>query len=534
VLCALPRPRCGRCGRWVSQGLTEKLAAPRPVPRFATVRNCGWGLGPPDIAVHPLVELVTCASPPAPLLLPTNAISVPRTAVPSTGTGRGGATTPHPPREQYQERPSQHWCPYTHCHRPGHHDGGHGAASAYRDRPRRSRDRWRLAAAAAARARRGGGGGGGGGGGARRPRRRARAARGRRARRACDARARARRGAAIRSAAAARDTMRDQPKSIPAGSPRGIYLLLPAGCLLRYRAGRHGRMCMSIVIVALAAAPPAEPPPRPASCVWLMAAVPLLLLLLGTSGAPPPCPARPCPAHPGRTFCPSITLPGQCDHPMPHPPCPPCRVPGPPLPPPPPPPPRPTHRPWLNATLPIPQRVSLLMAQMTLEEKMLQLVMADIRWPAPGRNDRWNQTAKVLALGGWGATAASGAAVGPPAASGDGPGAEVGHGRRSGTTEYVDSTAVCSPPGGAECRIGALRELQLAFLNHTRLGIPVSFVEETSHAGGAGSTIFPMGVTQGATWNVTLAHEIGRAIALEARSWGIDRGLSPEINVCNE
>ena len=154
------------------------------------------------------------------------------------------------------------------------------------------------------------------------------------------------------------------------------------------------------------------------------------------------------------------------------------------------------------------------MHEMTFEEKLLQLVMADIRYGAPTRNERWNETEKVLDLGGWGATAASGAAIGPPG----GP-----HGLQNGDG--------C---GTIACHIANLRHLQELFLNKTRLGIPVSFVEETSHAGGAGSTIFPMGVTQGATWNTSLAHAVGGAIALEARSWGIDRGLSPEINVCND
>ena len=58
-----------------------------------------------------------------------------------------------------------------------------------------------------------------------------------------------------------------------------------------------------------------------------------LLLLLATSAAAvdqqPPCPAKPCPAHPGRTFCPSVSTPGQCDKPS-HPPCPPCKAPPPP------------------------------------------------------------------------------------------------------------------------------------------------------------------------------------------------------------
>ncbi len=244
--------------------------------------------------------------------------------------------------------------------------------------------------------------------------------------------------------------------------------------------------------------------------------------------APPvaaPCPSKPCPAHPGRTYCPSITTPGQCDHPI-HPPCPPCNGPSPgPTPKPiPPPPPKPTHRPWLDATLSVPERVALLMSEMTFEEKLLQLVMADLRNgpPPPGsRGTQPNETSKVLALGGWGATSGNGAAVGPPG----GPHSDV-----AGEAGY-ELESNCSPPGGVECRIANLRYLQLQFLNHTRLGIPVSFVMETSHAGGPGSTIFPMGVTQGATWNTSLAHAVGEAIALETRSLGIDRGLSPEINV---
>jgi hypothetical protein len=43
--------------------------------------------------------------------------------------------------------------------------------------------------------------------------------------------------------------------------------------------------------------------------------------------APAPCPAQPCPSHHDRTYCPSDKAPGQCDAPMPHPPCPPCGAP---------------------------------------------------------------------------------------------------------------------------------------------------------------------------------------------------------------
>jgi beta-glucosidase-like glycosyl hydrolase len=43
-----------------------------------------------------------------------------------------------------------------------------------------------------------------------------------------------------------------------------------------------------------------------------------------------------------------------------------------------------------------------------------------------------------------------------------------------------------------------------------------------------------MGATQGATWNASLVAEVAAAIALEARSWGGDRGLSPEISLSTD
>jgi beta-glucosidase-like glycosyl hydrolase len=157
------------------------------------------------------------------------------------------------------------------------------------------------------------------------------------------------------------------------------------------------------------------------------------------------------------------------------------------------------ERPWMDAAKPIPERVKLLMATMTLEEKAAQLLHTSI-----GLN-----------------------------ASNPGVLARIKGGGMGAMTIEANSPANGSTCG-AECRIGRLRELQLAFINGTRLGIPLSFVIETSHCGAAGGTIFPMGITQGASWNASLAHEVGRAIAKEARAWGGDRGLSPEISVCSD
>ena len=60
----------------------------------------------------------------------------------------------------------------------------------------------------------------------------------------------------------------------------------------------------------------------------------------GPPSPPAKCTSTPqrCSGHPSVTYCPSDPAKGQCDQPMPHPPCPPC-------PPPPPPPPSPGCRP---------------------------------------------------------------------------------------------------------------------------------------------------------------------------------------------
>jgi beta-glucosidase len=154
-------------------------------------------------------------------------------------------------------------------------------------------------------------------------------------------------------------------------------------------------------------------------------------------------------------------------------------------------------RPWLDASLPIPQRVALLLANMTLNEKIAQLT-----YDCPSVMDWSTVSYRTTGIG------------------------SVG----------IECTGI---PGDAtqcdmSCRIANLRAFQLAALNETRLGIPTTFVIETSHCGAAGGTIFPMGVTQGSSWNVDLVGAIATAIALEARSWGGSRGLSPEINVVTD
>ena len=73
---------------------------------------------------------------------------------------------------------------------------------------------------------------------------------------------------------------------------------------------------------------------------------------------------------------------------------------------------------------------------------------------------------------------------------------------------------------------------QAMLLNSSRLGIPASFIGETLHSAGCSNgTIFPVPVLLGATFNVDLISRIGTSIARQARACGIDRGLSPVLQV---
>jgi beta-glucosidase-like glycosyl hydrolase len=75
--------------------------------------------------------------------------------------------------------------------------------------------------------------------------------------------------------------------------------------------------------------------------------------------------------------------------------------------------------------------------------------------------------------------------------------------------------------------------IQAAFTsNATRLRIPVSFYAETLRSGGVDNvTIFPMPQLLGSSWNVSLAHAIGRVVATEFYASGGDRSFSPVLQV---
>ena len=72
---------------------------------------------------------------------------------------------------------------------------------------------------------------------------------------------------------------------------------------------------------------------------------------------------------------------------------------------------------------------------------------------------------------------------------------------------------------------------QSKVINESRLNIPAAFRQETAHSAAPGATVFPTPIAQGCSWNTTLINEIASIIAQSARSVGIDILFSPVINL---
>src|SRR5882672_6284063 len=71
-------------------------------------------------------------------------------------------------------------------------------------------------------------------------------------------------------------------------------------------------------------------------------------------------------------------------------------------------------------------------------------------------------------------------------------------------------------------------QIQRYAVEHTRLGIPVLFIEEGLHGyEGLGSTTFPVPIALAGAWDTTLVHKTGRIIATEMRAHGVHMILGP-------
>jgi len=149
--------------------------------------------------------------------------------------------------------------------------------------------------------------------------------------------------------------------------------------------------------------------------------------------------------------------------------------------------------PYQNAALPVEKRVVDLLSRMTVAEKIKQLDMYS--------------------------------------------GHEVANMKGHESESYSDSARISIGTEG----IGSVHDLypltsdisnqiQRYAVEHTRLGIPVLFIEEGLHGySGFGSTTFPIPLALAGAWDTTLVHQAGRIIATEMRAHGVAMVLGPVL-----
>jgi beta-xylosidase len=181
------------------------------------------------------------------------------------------------------------------------------------------------------------------------------------------------------------------------------------------------------------------------------------------------------------------------------------------------------NEPWQDPALPVAERVELLLARMTIEEKLAQL---GSRWVSNGKPEDAEQapptnpeeTLNVAPMQDVFATAKT-----IPLAEASRAG--LGH-----LTRVYGSTPVTAAAGAAE----VVRQ-QHVVLAGSRLGIP-AIVHEECLTGftSFGATVFPAAIAWGATFDPELVERMAAAIGRDMAALGIHQGLSPVLDVVRD
>ena len=151
-----------------------------------------------------------------------------------------------------------------------------------------------------------------------------------------------------------------------------------------------------------------------------------------------------------------------------------------------------SDKPWLNAELPIDVRVSQLLAKMNREEKIAMTFATHT-------------------------------------------GSDIVKGfNKTGVGAAKFMSAFSCPLTDTKSCVQQRNELQQMFKEESRLGIPVSFINEGLHGGAAGGTIFPEPIGQAMSWNVSLVSKIASVIATEASAIGVDSVFAPVVNMMTD
>lgn len=154
---------------------------------------------------------------------------------------------------------------------------------------------------------------------------------------------------------------------------------------------------------------------------------------------------------------------------------------------------------YKDGSEPVEERVSDLLARMTLEEKIMQL---DIFW---GR--------EVAKMKGHEAESAS----------------------EKKMKETIGTTGIGSVHDLYPLNVSTANAIQKYAVENTRLGIPVIMIEEGLHGYCVlGSTSFPVPLQIASMWDTSLVHQIGRVIGTESRSHGIHMILAPVLGLARD
>lgn len=168
---------------------------------------------------------------------------------------------------------------------------------------------------------------------------------------------------------------------------------------------------------------------------------------------------------------------------------------------------------YKNPSLSIAERVADLLAQMTLEEKIGQLLQP-FGWKTYTKVNGDVQLTDTF----------------KEAIANGGVGSLYGVLRADPWTEVTLETGL-SPREGAE----VTNLIQRYAMEHTRLGIPILLGEECSHGHMAiGNTVFPVPLSIGSSWNIELFQQVCQAVAAETRAQGGAATYSPVLDVTRD